>query len=94
MKHRIDLLIVDTHRLLRECLELALTEVEEIVVLDPAVGWEDAVNRVKEDDPDVVLINCRVNRHFRPGVDEGTDTQFPQRQNHHVRDIEAGGRLR
>lgn len=60
MKQQVRLLIVDTHRLLRECLELALAEDDEIVVLEPADGWEDAVNKVKEHDPAVVLINCQL----------------------------------
>lgn len=59
-EQQIRLLIVDTHRLLRECLELALAEDDDIVMLEPATRWEEAVNRVREDDPDVVLINWRL----------------------------------
>lgn len=60
MNQQVRLLIVDGHRLLRECLELALAEGDEVVVLPSADGWEDAVNKVKEHDPDVVLINSRL----------------------------------
>lgn len=60
MNQQVRLLIVDGHRLLRECLELALAEGDEVVVLQSADGWEDAVNKVKEHDPDVVLINSRL----------------------------------
>lgn len=77
MKQQVRLLIVDGHRLLRECLELALAEGEEVVVLEPAGGWEDAVNKVKEHDPDVVLINYRLSGASALEVTKELTRSFP-----------------
>jgi DNA-binding NarL/FixJ family response regulator len=59
-KQQVRLLIVDTHQLFRQCLMLALAADDELTVLEPADGRPDALLKVKEHNPDVVLINSRL----------------------------------
>lgn len=61
MKQPIRLLIVDTHQLFRQCLAMTLAADDELIVLEPADGRDDALGKIKEHSPDVVLVNSRLN---------------------------------
>lgn len=53
---RVSVLIVDTHRLFRECLAQVLRS-DELTVLEPVGSRYDALTTIKLNNPDVVLIN-------------------------------------
>lgn len=56
LPRQISVLIVDSHRLFRDCLIQALKS-DDLTILDPAATRYEAVSKIKLNNPDVVLIN-------------------------------------
>ncbi len=56
LSRRVSVLIVDSHRLLRECLVQVL-KADDVNVLEPAADRFEALARIKASNPEVVLIN-------------------------------------
>jgi len=57
MSQTIRLMIVDDYPLFRECLASVLTERERFRVLDVVESRQDALHKIKEHQPDVVLVD-------------------------------------
>jgi DNA-binding NarL/FixJ family response regulator len=60
MDQRVRVLIVDTHRLFGQCLASALAQEDELEVLEIADGSDEALTRIKEEIPDVLLVNSNL----------------------------------
>jgi two-component system nitrate/nitrite response regulator NarL len=57
MSHTISLMIVEGHQLLGACLGSVLANMDQFMVFDVAHNKEEALNKVRERQPDVVLID-------------------------------------
>lgn len=96
---RVSVLIVDTHRLFRECLAQVLRS-DELTVIEPAGSRYDALTKIKLNNPDVVLINSFVRNESALDLAREILFRFPQvksvmyglleSEDGYVTEIEAG----
>src|SRR5215813_2291502 len=56
LSRQISVLIVDSHRLIRECLVQVLKS-EDLTILEPAANRYEALSKIKLNNPEVVLIS-------------------------------------
>lgn len=56
LPRQISVLIVDSHRLFRDCLIQALRS-DDLMILEPAASRQEALSKIKLNNPEVVLIN-------------------------------------
>jgi len=96
----VTILIVDTHQLFRQCIALALAEDDDLMVLEPADGRSDALNKIRRTRPDVVLLNSHLRDDSALELTKDLGRSFPQikivmygmkeSEDGYVRHIEAG----
>lgn len=77
IQQQVRLLIVDTHRLFRHCLAQTLAEDDGLIVLEPAENGKDALEKVIKDNPDVLLINSRLNDESALALTKELTHSFP-----------------
>lgn len=79
---QIKLLIADDHRLVREGIESMISRTEDIQVVGVAETGEDAINKVRELNPDVVLLDI-----VMPGMNGVEAARWIKEMNDEVRII-------
>jgi DNA-binding NarL/FixJ family response regulator len=94
------ILIVDSHQLVRQCIALALAEDNGLTILEPADGRPDALNKIRRNSPDVVLLNSQLRDDCAVDLTRDLGRSFPQlkivmygmneSEDGYVRHIEAG----
>ncbi|HEU5292926.1 MAG TPA: response regulator transcription factor [Cyclobacteriaceae bacterium] len=54
---KIKILIADDHKLIRDGIEAMLAGIDEIVIIDSVASGEEAINSVRQNKPDVILMD-------------------------------------
>lgn len=78
MSRLIRLIIVDSVQLFRECLATSLNGKEQIIVVDQASDTKEALNKVKLQRPDVVLVVLERTSHGALDFASQLGLEFPQ----------------
>src|SRR6185369_7650697 len=56
-KEKIKILLVDDHKLIREGIKVMLGTTSEIEIIDSVASGEEAINSVRENKPDLILMD-------------------------------------
>jgi DNA-binding NarL/FixJ family response regulator len=99
LSRQISVLVVDSHRLLRECL-VQILKSEDLAILEPAANRYEALSKIKSNNPEVVLISSALRDDSALDLAKELWFKFPhiksvmygmqQSQDDYVAQVEAG----